>query len=69
MMWVALDIQAIGGVIWNGAARTTMPEPDSTKPTAILSMPPAVLTEAPAEEVVVEEEGSMNRAGRECKEF
>ena len=55
-MWVSLDVQAIGEVIWIGAVRTTMPEPDSTRPTAILSMP--LLTEAPAEEeVVVEEEG------------
>jgi hypothetical protein len=62
-MWVALDIQAIGGVIWNGAVRTTMPEPDSTRPTAILSMP--LLTEAPAEEEKEEEE----RAGRERRAF
>jgi hypothetical protein len=65
-MWVALDIQAIGGVIWNGAARTTLPEPDSTRPTEILSMP--LLTEAPAEEAG-EEEGSVKRAGRDRREF
>jgi hypothetical protein len=40
-----------------------MPEPDSTRPTAILSMP--LLTEAPAEEEKEEEE----RAGRERRAF